>query len=1811
MWLLYSVTSILFFLGVCADPTWPSSIDELEEIMYQVGLDASLQFETMNAEDTGPGFNTSLSFYSTFYTSQSSMSDLIALGVYYSVRSCGGPAIPIRGGRIDATTAGPDGFVPQPQDGIGTFKNRFSRLGFNSAQMIQLVACGHTIGGVHSPEFNDIVPPGTPKNEMAFDSTVAVFDNNVVTEYLNNNGTNPLVVGNAVALRKNSDAVVFGADKNQTVQALTNPAAFHLTLTYKNRYGGTDCGPANCSSTVTGSGVTKGFDDTFFWFPVKTTIPTATGISSFTLALNLANGTILSFDNNGNSYAITDGIMLQSPQSCLLTTSGQLTVTAAVRNDLGSMPVTLQVTNQIPTVYPVASLVANSVSMTQGDCVGLYTFYTASYNITGGMAGTAKIDVTSGSGSTAIADTFNNGFELGANCRPFFKPASSACATPGSSAPPVASPSSSVSSSSHELDELLEFHELQYSSIQSIHVVWHEYTATPTQKQQVGTYSLVGCYKEATDGRRALSGQSMAVDTMTAEICAAFCSAYHYFGTEYGRECYCGNVLDSSSKPAVMTDCSMSCAGDKSTYCGAGNRLDVYFSNATTGPTQPPTVGKYNWYGCQTEGTNSRALNALQNANNNMTLESCANFCDGFTYFGTEYSRECYCGNNFTEVAGQPFKDIRVTAEVSSDVDKELATVRLITTEQHTLPYALHNGAYSEAADILFRMDDEGSVEEHATPSPSPPQEDLRTVTEKVNISTADTHANGRFGPGNNAYMTWDCPIQRYRDLGSPRRPVLAARQGKMKKLITKFIGIGGPRPMDNLDGNNPNIASPSTSRSVQETADSPAPKRPRLEQSNNQKNDENKEHHPVLYSGFALRDDTPGTAESQKTVPRGNLSPNAIQPYVAEYQNVESLIHPPSPELNERLRKIGKHQSRQSKEVIDLASDDGGSEEPVDLVQTRKQPHVTIAADELATRFAGRKRTLNDHGQGEAARRTILATNNFNGKRHRSSSVDELAGDSPIAKFRKTKRTALSSPSRESQRGHITPIKFGASASQAARKLPAKNKTAEAVKHAKQIITSLGLKITRAVSGDFAYPSPTDDMYLPCVLRVHEISHMLHPTDSDGNILDQVAYLTVNLAKVKQVRFPQGKTHSIISIVRAADPGQSASAKLHLDLGSTKDVQSFMKWVEMPRESPFPVTLTGVEDERLQKEMDNLRSKAHTGYVIRDVDVERPKLPDDLRLAEHKQEKRWQQQQQKSTALQTLTSHDPLRAKPRIKDDMHPLCPSSTRAKRKPRSPSPPPPDLWTEKNPDFIVVPINEFSHWYIAIIYNAPKLDTTACKPPAVDSSNAHTNIPASDRDHVADVQGTEHVVKPLGNTAGEVADGIGHMSLESAGSDAILSTNGPLNVSSDAKGLDEGKEESGESLPVSGTEPKKSAKKASIGGKKHDPNEPKIITLDSLGSGHSPACRNLKDYLIKELRDKKGAEMPDPGSLTMTAKGIPTQSNYCDCGLYLLGYVVQFLRDPDSFIRTLLLHEKIEWSIDAPALRNDIRTLLFKLQNEQIVRENERIKAKREAARIKRNRQSRPPSNERISETPASAPMAPIEANSSFKSPVRSDIESSPMKTPSPVMLARESVEGPEIASAATAAPNEADVTLLDEDDPKTPDRLVASPKDSDRSSSATTESEIETPRAMPSNDGTKGGSLREAIRSPAEDDTAESEVERTMLAPLPETPARSPTEELRVLGGNDLPAEDIDSTPAHLAVEIPSRPRFEELQQARQKQKTAMRSAHKRPKETPRESQYFPERERIGGLLQGERVVSATPMPKKKKIPEIVHVEDSD
>ncbi|KAK3945202.1 putative fungistatic metabolite [Diplogelasinospora grovesii] len=763
-----------------ADPTWPAATDEIEEIIYQLkgfrarlfgdviipcsneasgpgrqnaaewlrvgfhdmstankyfgagGLDASLQFELTNGENTGPGHNTTLKFYSNYYSSRSSMADLIAAGVYASVRSCGGPIVPLRLGRVDATAAGSNG-VPQPQNSIVTFQQQFDRMGFSPVEMIQVTACGHTLGGVHTTEFPDLVPAGSTSNgEAPLDTSVAVFDNKVVTEYIAGNTQNPLVIGPSIAVGRNSDFKVFNSDKNVTMNAMTSAASFasvcqtvlqkmievvpagvtltadpiapymvkpvdmqltlnsggstllltgfirvrttnlptsnikSVTLTWKDRSGGNKRGSSGtCSTTATLQGVTTGFDDSFGFFPISATIDASTGISAYTVTINLNDGTTQSYDNNGNLYPISDAIIFQKPQSCLLQGSGALTVAAVVRNDYIAQPINLGVSyltpRNTPDGNPVPKLNSYSATMTQGNCVGQYTFFTASYAVTGGMSYNARISVTAGNGTGAPSDSFNIASDLSGTCAAFS--GSAACTSVNVTTSSSASASSTAAASSTSSSA----------------------SATPTLaiKPKVGGYNRVSCWTEGT-GVRALTGAAFAYDSMTLESCMANCTGFAYWGTEYGRECYCGNSLAASSSQAANADCNMVCGGNQYEYCGAGNRLELYatstlsasasatstssvVSSTATGSStvvsstgvsvsssaQPSqtlgikqTVGSYTFVGCQTEGTGIRALSAATYADDAMTLESCAAYCKGYTYWGTEYGRECYCGNS-------------------------------------------------------------------------------------------------------------------------------------------------------------------------------------------------------------------------------------------------------------------------------------------------------------------------------------------------------------------------------------------------------------------------------------------------------------------------------------------------------------------------------------------------------------------------------------------------------------------------------------------------------------------------------------------------------------------------------------------------------------------------------------------------------------------------------------------------------------------------------------------------------------------------------------------------------------------------------------------------------------------------------------------------------------------------------------------------------------------------------------------------------------------------------------------------------------
>lgn len=299
-----------------------------------------------------------------------------------------------------------------------------------------------------------------------------------------------------------------------------------------------------------------------------------------------------------------------------------------------------------------------------------------------------------------------------------------------------------------------------------------------------------------------------------------------------------------------------------------------------------------------------------------------------------------------------------------------------------------------------------------------------------------------------------------------------------------------------------------------------------------------------------------------------------------------------------------------------------------------------------------------------------------------------------------------------------------------------------------------------------------------------------------------------------------------------------------------------------------------------------------------------------------------------------------------------------------------------WTSKvdlfSKDYIIVPINEYTHWYVAIICNAPRLLPPLDSHEQAEGAQSGVNLSPNDSriTHGASEalpereQPTSCVKSEAVNTAEQVVENFRRMSIDSSGYpsndikqasknnvgdevDSTLTEHGDgVYVIKDSDGPDVVVEDA--PTAASPQTRKKTGKRLSVGPRKSDPNQPRIITLDSLGAPHSPTCTYLKQYLVAELKDKRRIEIPPPGAMGTTAKGVPEQTNHCDCGLFLLGYIQQFLLDPDNFVKSLLQRDGgISWQLDPSELRKHIRDLIFSLQKEQQNAEDLARERKRQA------------------------------------------------------------------------------------------------------------------------------------------------------------------------------------------------------------------------------------------------------------------------
>ncbi|KAG2165383.1 hypothetical protein JADG_005122 [Aureobasidium aubasidani] len=177
-------------------------------------------------------------------------------------------------------------------------------------------------------------------------------------------------------------------------------------------------------------------------------------------------------------------------------------------------------------------------------------------------------------------------------------------------------------------------------------------TSDDSQKTvYAGNMTFAGCYTDS--GTRTLATMVYDSPSNTIEKCTTACAnaGYTIAGMEYGSQCWCDNQLGPYTQKALDLGCSQACPGNASETCGQSNRLSVYSNGVPTSraaPSNPEVVGNYYFSGCHNESTSGHALSGPSYSDGkNMTLESCAAFCNGYKYFGIEYAAECYCGSYF------------------------------------------------------------------------------------------------------------------------------------------------------------------------------------------------------------------------------------------------------------------------------------------------------------------------------------------------------------------------------------------------------------------------------------------------------------------------------------------------------------------------------------------------------------------------------------------------------------------------------------------------------------------------------------------------------------------------------------------------------------------------------------------------------------------------------------------------------------------------------------------------------------------------------------------------------------------------------------------------------------------------------------------------------------------------------------------------------------------------------------------------------------------------------------------------------------
>ncbi|XP_050444558.1 uncharacterized protein LOC126848050 isoform X3 [Cataglyphis hispanica] len=235
-----------------------------------------------------------------------------------------------------------------------------------------------------------------------------------------------------------------------------------------------------------------------------------------------------------------------------------------------------------------------------------------------------------------------------------------------------------------------------------------------------------------------------------------------------------------------------------------------------------------------------------------------------------------------------------------------------------------------------------------------------------------------------------------------------------------------------------------------------------------------------------------------------------------------------------------------------------------------------------------------------------------------------------------------------------------------------------------------------------------------------------------------------------------------------------------------------------------------------------------------------------------------------------------------------------------------------------DFIIIPINEHAHWFLAII----------CFPGLVGK------VSCTMKTNENDINKTMRKSKRLKEMKTKAVT-IGSTTITPVPTTITIDQQDDGSERDEAEGDDEEMEmDSDEEDETEQSEENKIQPHIKVEQQKETIKIPCILIFDSLaGASRARVVATLRDYLSCEYFAKLGIEKTfTKDTIKGACPKVPQQSNFTDCGLYVLQYVESFFKDPIKDY-TLPIKTLKSWfeEIIVTRKREELSKLLIKLMN----------------------------------------------------------------------------------------------------------------------------------------------------------------------------------------------------------------------------------------------------------------------------------------